>query len=123
MYVSVVSVKESIGANSELICSEITDEQIEQIITDQSAYIDSYISSVTSVPVTDNEVIRRICKSLSVYEIHKQVSLVDIPDHINNEYRHVNGLLNKILKREIVIGTESLAIDFVAEEQFFKGFF
>ncbi len=119
-------VKESLGTAETMLLADVEDSEISSIITETSGLIDDYISANVSLPFeTTPQIIKTLCINISRYECYCRFATGDVPEPIQNEYNNTFKLLEKIRKKEIMIGTSSAEDDeetyYAVKDTYFTG--
>lgn len=110
-YTKKTRIELEIGVNSALL-NDVLDDDLDQIIEDQSRLIDSYVQTVVATELDDIDdtgsnlptILIEICTCLVKYKLWTRKSFKDIPEHVQKEYSAQLKLLEKIQNGKISVG-------------------
>jgi len=108
MYITLNELKKALGQNLTAIQQVLDDNDLIEIITNLTSFIDDCIKAVVVLPLENPpQIIKRICQGLAVYDVHKLIAWDDVSEVIQKEYSSVLKLLDKIQKRVILLGNQT----------------
>lgn len=104
-----------LGQNAAGVMSGLTDEQISNIIEQQSGVIDDYIRKVATLPLLFiPNVVSQSCLAFCKYKLWTRKAPKDIPDWLISEYKNTLSTLKLIQKGDIPLAAEE---DYSEEEK------
>lgn len=120
MYSTIENLKESFGSKKELLLQDVTDDQLIQILVEQSTYIDSFLLVRYDLPLPGtNAMIDRICLLMAKAETYRLFASNDIPEAVKEQERRALRDLVKIQKGEILIMKEDPPDDDITSKPLF----
>lgn len=113
-YATAVELKTALGYQADALLSDFSEEgattEMERVILETSAMIDSMISGRVSVPVANgNAVLKRICLTVSKYDLWSRQSAADVPEALKSDYEGQLKVLEKIARGEIAFAADAPA--------------
>lgn len=94
--------------------SSVNEKLVENYINDVSDYIDSYISSVFNLPITnpkDLAILKRICVAIVVCDLYQRRTNLDYSESLSERRKKADDELIKIQKGIISFNSSKLAVD------------
>ena len=104
MYSSSKKLIRSLGDKADLILSGVNKCHLREILSDSSAIIDSYLCTITSLPLQkQNALLDSVCIALSKAEIYRRYASNDIPKDVSEQESKAYDTLEKIQQKKIFV--------------------
>ncbi len=122
MYSTLEKLKETFGTIESLILQEVEDAELTAIMTDTSEIMDSYLKTVLTLPLTEeNALINSICLRISKTECYRRFARNDLPEDVREQNKRAFKDLEKIQQKKIIIQTteENTEVNFEVKDTYF----
>lgn len=126
MYITLAELKKALGQKESIFTSVMDDPELTTLITNRDSFIDEYIGGSVSLPFDPvPKIIIHISTKLCVYDVYAENANQDVPDVIKDGKSDAMKLLDKILARNIPLGSQvdaegdNVNFRYQADDQFF----
>jgi len=99
MYTTTETVTLQLGQFSTMLLANLSDEDVDRILTETDNTIDGYLASAVTLPFTAvPKLITKIATDIAVRTMWAQKQAKDIPAHVKDDYDNALKLLTQIAK-------------------------
>jgi len=126
-YCTIEDVKKALRQKAAVFEQKMSNEDLQEIVTNNEKVIDDYIGAAVTLPFEETpHIIKRICITLTKFDIYDQFASSQIPKNVQDQYDHSIKTLEKIAAKKIVLGTQkdadgnSLQASYTANTQLFN---
>jgi phage gp36-like protein len=110
-YATAAELKIALGFQADTLLADFDEAgavtELDRVILETSAMIDSMISGRVSVPVpTGNALLKRICITISKYDLWSRQAASNLPESLVKEYEGQMKVLERIARGEICFAAD-----------------